>query len=155
MLDKYFNPKIKQVIDVLKFPVYIVILDKSLRCTCLDNNNIPNVTCTKCLGTGYRAKIKKAFAVMEPDELTYREDGATQKMRANYYYFAREDVPLNSMYAENLIVRNNSVDEIINVQEYRSDSDKILYYYVEAVRKLQERYSFIDTFYKAIKGGHA
>lgn len=153
MLDKYFNPKIKQVIDTLKFPMYIVVLDKSLRCTCLDNHGVPDVTCQKCLGTGYRAKIKKVSGVMEPDELTYREDGTTQKMRANFYYFAREDVPPNSMYAENLLVRDHSVDEIVNVEEYRSDSNRVLYYYVEAARKLQERYSFIDTFYKAIKGG--
>lgn len=151
MLKPSFNRNIKAIIKKLAFPMYVVIPDKRYVCTCRDHNNQPDPACEKCLGTGYRIRIRKITAAMEPDDVTARIQGASQKIASNYYYFDADVVPAEAVQSDNLIVRDDEVDILLSPKKYRSDSNKVIYYYCEAVNKKHNFGLFLQNFRKLVR----
>lgn len=151
MLNPSFNRNIKAIIKKLNFPVYAVVLDRRYKCTCVDMNNQPDPACMKCLGTGYHIKIRKTLAAMEPDDVSVRLNGASDKVASNYYYFDADTVPADVPQTSNIIVRDNEVDVLLSPKLYRSDSNKVIYYYCEAVNKKTNYDIFLSNFWKLVR----
>lgn len=152
MLNKSFNKNILKIIDKLSYPMYIVCLDKRYKCPCLSQHENADKNCTKCLGTGYKIKIKKIEGVMEPDEVSVRLSGSQQKMAVNNYYFNAKKVDGSLIKPDNLIVREDEVDIVQDPKKYRSDSNNVIYYYVEGVKLRSYKNTFLKNFYNLIGG---
>lgn len=152
MLNPSFNRKIQGIIKKLNFPVYVVVQDKNYQCTCVDMNNQPDPSCPKCLGTGHKIKIRKVLAAMEPDDVSVRMNGSSQKVASNYYYFDASTTPKDVPQTDNIIVRDDEVDVLLSPKLYRSDSNRVIYYYCEAVDKKANRGLFLRNFWKLV--GH-
>ena len=150
MLNPSFNKKIQAIIKKLNFPVYVVVLDKHYKCTCVDMNNQPDASCPKCLGTGYKIKIRKTVAAMEPDDVSVRLNGTSDKIASNCYYFDASTVPSDVPQTDNLVIRDDEVDVLLSPKLYRSDSNKVIYYYCEAVDKKANRELFLKNFRKLV-----
>ena len=56
------------------------------------------------------------------------------------------------MKAGNIVVRDDEVDVLQSPKKYRSDSNKVIYYHVEAVNKKSYRESFLKSFYELVGG---
>lgn len=151
MLDKSFNRGIRNIITILEYPMYIVARDIRYRCPCMDHNDVPDPGCKKCLGTGYKIKIKKVLGVMEPDEVSVRLSGQQQKIASNYYYFNAEKVKDEYVQPGNIVVREQEADILQSPKKYRSDSNKVIYYYVEAVNMKSNRDLFLKNFWKLVR----
>lgn len=152
MLNKSFNKNILKIIDKLAYPMYIVCLDKRYKCPCLNQHENADKNCHKCLGTGYKIKIKKIEGVMEPDEVSVRLSGSHQKMAVNNYYFNARKVDGALIKHDNLIVRDDEVDIVQDPKKYRSDSNDVIYYYVEGVKLRAYKNTFLKNFYNLIGG---
>jgi len=151
MLDHSFNKKIRAIIHKLEYPMYVVIRDKSMYCPCRDANDTPDPDCPKCLGTGNKIKIKKITGVMEPDEVSLRLEGQQQAAPSNYYYFDAEKVPKETVLAGNIIVREDEADILQGAKKFRSDSNKVIYYYEEAVPIKSNIKLFLKNFYNLVR----
>ena len=149
MLNPSFNRNIKGIIKKLNFPMYCVVLDKRYVCTCGDENNQPDAGCPKCLGTGYRIKIRKVVAAMEPETESSRTKGVA-RTTTNDYYFDADTTPPDVPNIDNLIVRDDEVDILMYPRKYRSDSNKIVYYYCASAPKRTHVKEFLKNFWKLV-----
>ncbi len=151
MLDSSFNRKIRKIIHKLEYKMYVVIRDKTMACPCRDNNNTPDPGCPKCLGTGNKIKVKCITGVMEPDEVSLRLEGQQQAAPSNYYYFDADKVSKEAVDAGNIIVREDEADILQGAKKYRSDSNKVIYYYTEAVPMKSNIKLFLKNFYNLVR----
>ncbi len=149
MLNPSFNKNIKGIIKKLNFPMYCVILDKRYVCTCRDENNTPDAGCPKCLGTGYKIKIRKIVAAMEPESESSRTKGVA-KTTTNTYYFDADTVPPDVPQIDNRIVREDEVDILMYPRKYRSDSNKVIYYYSASAPLRTHKHIFLENFWKLV-----
>ena len=150
MLNPSFNRNVKQIIQKLAYPMYIIIRDQHLKCPCIDNTDTANPDCPKCLGTGKKIKIKKIKGVLEPEDVSTGLNNEQRKVGSNKYYFDSNDVTDEMMQQNNLIVRDDEVDILQNPKKYRSDSNKVIYYHCEAVLKKLNRVTFLKNFRKLV-----
>lgn len=151
MLDPSFNKKIRKIITILEYPMYVVIRDKNFKCQCRDINAVPDPHCMKCLGTGYRIKIKEIPGVMEPDDNpAMRMNEQADRTSMNYYYFNSEKVDIADIQRKNLIVRDDEVDLLMTPRQYRSDSNSPIYYYVRAIPMQVNQQLFLRNFHKVL-----
>lgn len=150
MLNHNFNRKIRGIIKKLEYPVWIVVLDKSRQCTCRDNNEVPDAQCMKCLGTGYRIKIIQRKAAIEPNDASIRISNQQQNIPSNYYYFSADEVSIDEIRQDNIIIRDDEVDILLNPKPFRSDSNSPIYFIVEGVDKKVKRDVFLDNFRKLV-----
>lgn len=149
MLNKSFNKKVCKIIETIAFPMYVIMLDDK-DCTCLDQHEIADKDCPKCLGIGKRIHIKKITGAMEPDEVSIRLSGQQQKTASSYYYFDAKKVSERTIKEGNYIVRDNEVDILQSPKKYRSDSNAVIYFYVEGVNKKTNLDTFLNNFYKLV-----
>ena len=89
---------------------------------------------------------------MEPDEVSVRLSGSRQKMATNNYYFNVRKVDGALIKQDNLIVRDDEVDIVQDPKKYRSDSNDVIYYYVEGVKLRAYKNTFLKNFYNLIGG---
>lgn len=150
MLNPSFNRGIKGIIQKLAYPMYIVIRQPELKCTCVDQHEIADPDCPKCLGTGRKIRIRKIKGVMEPEDVSTGLNNKQQKVGSNRYYFDADDVTNDMMQQNNLIVREDEVDILQNPKKYRSDSNKVIYYHCEAAFKKLNRGTFLKNFKRLV-----
>ena len=131
--------------------MYVIIRDKSMACTCRDTTDTPDPDCPKCLGTGNRIKVKRITGVLEPDEVSLRLEGQQQAAPSNYYYFDADKVPKEAVRAGNIIVREDEADILQGAKKYRSDSNRVIYYYTEAVPMKSNHRLFLKNFYNLVR----
>ena len=116
MLDPSFNKNIKGIIDILKFPVYIIHIDKDISCVCNSTNaNEGNIDCPLCLGLGHKIKIYKSKAAIDIEDNLARSGNGKTKIVTMSYYFNAEDVTHGISYGD-LIVRESDVDLVQTVK---------------------------------------
>ena len=152
MLAPSFNKKIRKIIEILSYPMYVVVRDEKLKCACRDINSVPNPNCMKCLGTGCKIKIKKILGVMEPDENTSMRLGEQRdKTDANYYYFDTKKVSPEDIKRKNIIVREDEADILMTPRQYRSDSNNTVYYYARSIPMKTNKDLFLRNFYRLVK----
>lgn len=129
--------------------MYVVVADRSYRCPCLDKNDIADPACPLCLGMGYKIKIRKILGVVQPGTPRTSSDNITD-LPTRYYYFDAAKINQEYIHYHNIIVRGNEVDILQNKRKFRSDSEEIIYYYVESVPKKLNKDIFLKNFYKLV-----
>ena len=128
--EKQFNQQIHYIIDLLEHEFFVVHCDSAFRCTCIqEGTESADPTCKRCLGTGYRIKIKKAKGASQMTDLpstTHKGGGIiinvdyyikqpTKIKRGDYIvdddtvYLVHEAQKLNSFKAENVFLKANCV----------------------------------------------
>ena len=56
---KSFDENILKIIDKLSYEFFVIRLNKDIKCVCIkEGSNQPDPGCKRCLGTGYKIKIK-------------------------------------------------------------------------------------------------
>lgn len=148
---KSFNKNLRDIIQKIEYPMYIVQQDYRYTCTCNDiASKQGNADCPKCLGTGYKIKIRKIKGVWQPEEITIRLDSMPNNVLSGVFYF-REQGNLN-VEEGNVVIRDADNIEIIQKPKrwYTDSNDEVVYYQCTCVKKRNFREKFWKLFCEAI-----
>lgn len=109
-----FNDKVYEILDKFSYDVFIIQHNKDFKCTCVNfNTNQADPNCPKCLGMGYKIKIRKIKAASQETTIPSTMKPTNTIMIAKNYY-------IKSMYP----VRENNI--IV-------DDDEIYYVYKKSL----------------------
>lgn len=144
-----FNQTVLRIIDQFSHPFYHIQLDESFKCIChTAGTSQPDPKCPRCLGTGYRIKIKKIEgAVQESGIPLTSKEASSFSMTSNYYISQKYNVR-----RKDLIVDGDEAFVIDAVKVYRSFGGQKIYSKVSAVPKKFDSDIFTTNFNKLIGG---
>lgn len=110
------NKSVNTLINRYGYNAYMVKLNKSMRCECLNpSTKEPNKECRHCLGTGYYIKISTVF-------MATREGKAYEADRAQSFAVNPKIVYLKGFVNANkddIIVDSENVYSVYTVQHHR------------------------------------
>jgi len=146
-----FNDEIINIIEQFEYDIYVVNRDAHYKCVCVDYNNgdaIPS--CDKCLGTGYKIKIKKIKGVGQwtgipnaaPSAGRFSDD--TSKGR-RYYTRAKYNIK-----EEDIIVDNLEPFIIMSEKMFKSFSGEDVYRLALGYELKNDSHAFIANFRKIV-----
>lgn len=139
---------IRSVLEQIQGDIYIIHLIKENRCLCLKpGSSEPDHTCKKCLGTGYRIKIRKAKAVIQDSNLVTTVRPSTESVVAKDCYLLAE----HQIAIEDMIISNQHVLIINEIKEYRSKDNEVIYNRCFSVNKKYYNEIFRENFNAIIK----
>ena len=130
---------------MLQYDMWLVSPDKHIDCVCKNyDTRQGNRLCPRCLGTGYKIKIKKIKGVRQPGTVSSSGMGVTTETGI---YFFKEDYHLKD---DDLIIWNDEIEQITKTERYCSDAQKPVYYRCETKPKKTDNKVFLNNFYRAI-----
>ena len=121
------DEKLQKVVKMFSYPVWFVIRDNKVDCTCTKfHTKQADFNCKKCLGTGKKIKLVRENAAHQNDSLAQRGEGMGygEQMVVGEYYSLR---PVNAK-VEDIIVDKNDVDVIQRIYPERTNHNSPVYY---------------------------
>lgn len=142
-----FTGKIKQVIECCSYNFFLIQQDFNIKCTCLNQTTLqPDDNCKKCLGTGYKVKIKKCRGASD-DQL---KGGATLSARSSRIikkYFIDSKY---SIFENNLIIDNYNVYYVYRTQKMRGVYEQYTHKEITATLKTENHDKILNNFLNII-----
>ena len=136
---------IRGVIRKLWYPVWFIIKDESVDCTCVDfTTKQADCRCKKCLGLGKKIHLVRVRAAHQVDDLSIRGAGlgySEKDVDSNYYTL--DEV---KAHESDLVVDGNEVDVIQRVYPERSNESDPVYYKYAATPKKNNYDAFLKLF---------
>ena len=131
-----FNQGILNIIDLMKYPVYIIKKDHNIKCICnKTGTSQSDPKCPKCLG----------FACNETGSPSTMRNATAFVTSRNYY------IPSNITLAnDDIIVDNNEPWFVIQSSEYKSFNGESVYSKYSCMNKKLDSNIFIKNFNKII-----
>ena len=98
-----FNQMFLNMIDQFSHAFYHIQLDKSFKCTCYKEGTAqPDPKCPKCLGTGYRIKIRKIYGAAQESGIPLTSKEKTSfSMTSNYFVRSRYNIKRQDLFYDN------------------------------------------------------
>ncbi len=148
-----FDDKIRQIVKMYSYPMWIILRNQDVLCTCLDpTTHQPDPNCMKCLGTGRQITIKRIKAARQPFKIAETGTGIAR----NEYIYNSNYYTLGDIHAHerDIFVDNGHADVIQDPQENRSDHTDPVYYHYIAAPKKDNLAIFLDHFNQVIEAAH-
>lgn len=102
-----FTKKIQNAIDICSYPFFVVQQDKKKQCTCVEDSTMqPNPNCKKCLGTGYKVKMKIVKGASNEEMKTGGATMSAKTSRVIKNYYLKDDYDIEQ---DNYIIDNNEL----------------------------------------------
>lgn len=144
------DEKIISVIHQYEYPMWFIIRDNLVDCTCVDyHTKQADPHCKKCLGTGKKIRAVRMKAAHQNDKISMRGDG----IGGSEYNIIPVFYSLNDAGArENDLVVDG--DEVFIIQHYyaeHSNESKPVYYKLEGANKKNNRELFLKLFHEAME----
>lgn len=142
-----FNQGILNIIDLMKYPVYIIKKDPNIKCICnKTGTSQSDPKCPKCLGLGYKITIQEVeVACNETDSPSTMRNATAFVTSRNYY------IPSNiTLTNDDIIVDNNEPWFVIQSSEYKSFNGESVYSKYSCMNKKLDSNIFIKNFNKII-----
>lgn len=141
-----FNQSIKNIIKKFEYEFFVIQQNFEVRCTCHDfSTKQGEPSCKKCLGTGYKIKIKKIKGASEDRKITYR-NLALEERSVAYTYFIDEKYPI---YEDNIIVDGELA--LVAYRVERSKTTEAVYSKCLAVQKKSDSNLLLRMFKDIVK----
>lgn len=138
-----FNKNIERIMDLLDHEFYVVYLNKAVRCTCIhQGTSQAEPTCKKCLGTGFKIKIRKVRGVCQDSSIPSTIRNTTGFVISRNYYVKTKD-RLNN---DDIIVDDNSVWFIFQGPDYASFGGKQVFQKCSVMPKKLDPDMFFKNF---------
>lgn len=142
-----FNKNIEYIIELLDHEVYVVYLNKKVKCTCLqEGTSQPDANCKRCLGTGYKIKIRKCMAACQDSSIPSTIRNTTGFVISRNYYVRSKD-RLNN---DDIIVDGNDVYFLFQGPDYASFDGKQVFQKCSAMPKKLDSEEFFVNFNKIV-----
>ena len=144
-----FDDKIASVIKKFSYPMWIVMQDPKIKCTCVNyTTGQANPNCTKCLGTGKKIRIKSIKAAHQPLRYSITGDSIASEYVLYSTYYTLDNIKAN---IKDIFVDGNDVDVIQDKYDERSDHNNPVYYRYMTAPKKNNKTVFLQMFNKLIK----
>lgn len=149
---EWFDKNIKKPIDLFSHPVWFVLKDKNVSCTCVDFvSKQAKSDCGICLGTGNKIQLVRVNAAHQNNRISLRGTGIgfSEIDIVNVYYTHAK----TSIKNGDIIIDGEDIDIVKDVYYEHSDEQKVVYWRIETVpyRKNRERFKQLVT--AALKEG--
>ena len=142
---KYFDENIQALITMLEYDMWLVAPDKHIDCVCKNfTTKQGDPSCPKCLGTGYKIRVKKIKGVRQP---TVTLSAQLPVKTETGVFFFKVDYKIKD---DDLIVWNNEIEQVVKTERHCSDAQKPVYYRCETIPKKSDNNIFLKTLYKGI-----
>lgn len=142
-----FTKKIKDIIEICSYNFFLVQQDFKIKCTCLNQTTLqPDANCKKCLGTGYKVKIKICRGASD-DEL---KGGATLSARSSriikkYYIDNKYNISEN-----NLIIDDYNIYYVYRAQNMRGVYEQYTHKEITATLRTENHDKILNNFLNVI-----
>lgn len=140
-----FDEHIRAIIELLEYDMWLITPDKHIDCVCKSfETKQADKACRKCLGTGYKIKMKKIKGVRQPKNIGI----ADMKVSAEIgEYFFKNDYHIKE---DDILVWRNEVEIVTRVDRFCSDAEKPVYYRCNTRPKKNDVEIFLRNLYKII-----
>lgn len=139
---RYFDENILKIIDMLEYKMYLIKLDKHIDCVCKNfDTKQGNKFCPRCLGTGYKIKIKEIKAVRQPLDISTANMGVRSEVGV---YFMKYDYKIAE---DDLLIWGNEIEKVVKTDRFCSDSEKPVYFRCETTPKKYNNKLFLKMFF--------
>lgn len=150
MLHKSFHRGLHKLIKKIEYEMYIVNVDRNYTCTCLGkeaNEGDPN--CPKCLGTGYKIKIRKILGIKQPYKTVSKGASGAESLSSavSRYYIDDKYGPVKN---GDLMFVKDEIDVIKLARKHKIDSTIDHYFECSAVLKKYNTKTIYKNFLKLI-----
>lgn len=140
---KTFDRKLERIMELLDHEFYVVYLDKSVKCTCLhQGTGQPEPTCKRCLGTGFKIKIRIVQGVSQESSIPSTMRNTTGFVISRNYYLKSKD----RMNNDDLIVDGNGIWFVFQAPDYASFDGEYIYQKCSAMPKKLDPAVFFKNF---------
>lgn len=146
--EKAFNKQIQYIIELLEHDFLVVHLDRNFKCTCLkEGTNQPDPYCKRCLGTGYRIKIKKGKGAVQTTDIPPTVHKGSGVLMTFDYYISQ---PTNLKRGD-YIIDNGSAYLVNEVQSLTSFKYEKVFLKANCIIKKNQHDLFMKLFNETIK----
>ena len=125
--------------------MWLVSPDKHIDCVCKNyETKQSSKICKRCLGLGYKIKIKKIKGVRQPGSMS--ASGMQLNTETGIYFF-KNDYKIKD---DDLIIWHDEIEQVTKTERFCSDAQKPVYYRCETKPRKSDTEIFLKNFYKAI-----
>lgn len=130
-----YNEMARSIIDKFSEDVFLIYVNRDITCTCRkEGSGHPEPRCKRCLGTGYKIKIRKTTANIQGDKV-----------------YINCDCDKNKMHKDDLIVFSSKPYIINDLELFKSYKGIGVYYKLEIVPKKLDVKIFMENFQNIIR----
>lgn len=144
-----FVANIQIILEQFSYPMHLIKTDESMSCTCIDpTTKAANMFCTKCLGAGYRIRIKNIEGANRSNKISFRTYGVSETGTTNIFYFNNKyDIKKSDM-----IVDSAGMYVVERFNPETAANNEVVYYRAEANRVKSYEKERLANFYKILGG---
>ena len=149
-----FDSKIQKVVNLFAHPVWFIVADETLSCSCVDfTSKVPDPQCRKCFGTGHKIQLIKVKAAHQHNKISFRGKGVgfNEVDVVSVYYTNME----TKIKPGDIIVDRECVDVVKDVYHERSDGSEVVYWRIETVPKKSYADEIKKLLRDALRGANA
>lgn len=149
---QWFDKNIKKPIDLFSHPVWFILRDESVSCTCIDfvSKQAKN-DCSICLGTGNKIQLVRVNAAHQNNRISLRGTGIgfSEIDIVNVYYTHTK----TSIKNGDIVIDGEDIDIVKNVYYEHSDEQKVVYWRIETVPYKKDRERLKQLIITVLKEG--
>lgn len=145
-----FNKMIESVIEHIEGEIFIINLDKNIKCICIkEGSGEADIKCPYCLGTGYKIKIKKAKGACQESKLASTVRETTSVVITKTFYVKAK----YHIHQDDLIVSNDEIFYVYETKKLKSKGNVDIYMQHLCIDKKYDAKVFFNNFNKIIRRG--
>ena len=138
---EWFDKNIKKPIDLFSHPVWFILRNHDINCTCVDFvSKQAKKDCPICLGTGNKIQLVRVNAAHQNNRISLRGTGIgfSEIDIVNVYYTHAK----TSIQNGDIIIDGEDVDVVKDIYYEHSDEQKIVYWRIETVPYKKDKETF-------------
>jgi len=139
-----FDRSVLRIIERFSYKFFVVIKNEDVKCTCLNHGtNQADPKCKKCLGTGYKIKIKEVEGASQDSNVPETVRPTSGFITARNYYIKSSEVELG---LDDIIVDGDSVWSVYQLNDKTSFHGNQVYRKYATVPKKSDKSIFLKNF---------
>lgn len=142
-----FNRNIINIIKKFSYPFFVIQQDKNVKCSCVNyDTKEADPGCKKCLGLGYKIKIKKIKGACQESDIPSTTRPSNEILISKEYYIDCK----YPVFDDNVIVDGEQVLFIYKSQAFRSFKGEKIYQKCSVQKKKFDSKVLLQNFHEIV-----